>query len=1021
MKTQTLLRVLLLWASISCLSPLMAQTTYLSVYDSTRTSCHDDGEVYVYVGNGTAPYVYTLSPYYSGTLFNQITQTSSHFMGIPVGTYVLTVTDANGLSNSLQPAYVNVGGSFYAYTQVNPAICPATTGSEYIYVYNPGGTHSYTYQWSTGATTDSITNVPIGAHYSCTVTDVTTGCFTLSEDSGAMYQTSSIYGSFTSTTANCRNGTATVTGAGGTSPYTYVWSNAQATATRNNLSAGYYYVTITDALGCTANSGTYISQGIVISSTTNMTAEHCNDGNGTATVSPTNGSAPFTYLWSTGNTTSHITGLSAGGYSVNITDNNGCTANSYVSVSKSSPVVASATATQTLCTVNNGSVTVTASGGTTPYSYYWNSSPPQVTASATGLGAGSYNVTVTDAQGCIQHALATVTQSTTLSMSLQKTDPVCGGAPGSAIATVSGGSTPYTYAWNTGSTTASVTGVQQSTYESCTVTDAQGCIVTRYTYLESRSPIMLSLTTNNASCIYTADGSATMTAYGGLPPYTYHWPNGQTTATATGLLTGDYYGAVTDANGCSSYHCFHVGYNSILPCAVTISGTVYDDHAGDCINNGLDQGLTGVWVGCFPGGGYQWTNVGGYYNFVLAPGTYYLAQTPPLYHTVICPATPGNITLTAGQSSPNNNFFNQPDSITDLAINCIPYQQPKAGFVHHIKLFVKNLGTFTTSPDVVYMHSLAVTLQSSSPAPDVYDPATGRMEWNSLAMNANATNQIDLFFNIPSALATGYTLNNSDTVYPITGDTSIYNNYEDCIESVVRAYDPNYIDVMPKGLGTPGFIATKDSLLRYVIHFQNTGNAAATYVTLKTPIDSNLDISTFNFIGASHNVTSISADNSRILTIRFDNINLPDSGADRLGSQGFAAFTFKQKKGLVAGNTMSEQANIYFDFNTPVPTNTALNTIAYPASVREIKSGSLALYPNPTPGNVTLDLSSADESRVQVRVYDMMGRVTMEIPYGTLPASKKLTLQTSGLATGVYSIEVTGNASYVQKLVKTDK
>ena len=1013
-KTRSLIKALLICIAICCLSQARAQT--LSVYDSIVNSCGNNGQVIVYASGGTAPYTYTLTGIY-GTTFGPLTQSGSTFTGLAAGYYTVVVSDVNGLNNLSQPAYAYLYNTMYGYINITPAICPATTGSEQASTY--GGTGPYTYLWSNGATTNPVSNLPVGIHYSCTVTD-NNGCTAVVTDSNGMYQSSNITGTFVTTPANCANGTATVTAANGTAPYTYLWSTTQTGATATGLSAGYPSVTITDAQGCSAVAYTSITQAITISTQVNSTAAHCTDANGTLTISPLNGTAPFTYNWSSGQTSQHITGLSAGYYTVTVTDHAGCTASDYGQVQTSTPIVLTTSTTHTVCTAPTGTATVSATGGTAPYSYVWTSVPAQSTATATGLAAGYYVVNVVDAVGCVQNQSAQVSNNTTLYMSLSKTDAHCGGTPGSVTTHTSGGSTPYSFLWNTGATTSSLSSVPAG-YYSCTVRDNLGCTVNRYTSVNSISPVSVSVNPTDASCIYTADGSAAVTVSGGTTPYHYYWSNGQTTASATGFLTGRYGINVSDANGCGAGEAFHIGYASVLPCAVTISGTVYDDFNSDCLANGPDGPLQGVWIGCTPNGGYQWTN-SGYYNFILPPGTYTLYQAPPLYHTVVCPLTPPTLTLTAGQTSTNNDFFDKPDTLVDMAINCIPYTDPVAGFDQHLRIFVKNLGNIAETPNVVYQHALDITFLQSSPAPTTYDATTGKITWNGPMLASTGTNVIDLYFNIPSSLPQGHILNNSDTVYPWISDVDTFNNDEDVQGMVVGSFDPNYIDVKPKGTGIEGYISsTKDTTLQYVVHFQNTGTHAATYVTLKIPVDANLDIKTFNFIGASHTVSSIAADNNRILTITFNNINLPDSSVSQLGSQGFAAFTFRQVRGLQPMAQIHESANIYFDYNAPVPTDTTLNTIPYPAGIKTIKLGSFSLYPNPTQGNVTLDLSSLDETRIEVRIYDMMGRLSLEVPYTNLQASKTLSISTGGLPAGVYTVEVNGNASHVQKLVKTDK
>ncbi len=1011
--TTPLIKVIMMCLALLSIGATSAQSLQVSV--TTTQSCNNSGTIDVNsVQGGTAPYTYSITYSVSG-ITNQITQTTPLFNGLAPGYYNVNIADVNGLTG-YDSAYV--GPAFYANAYITPAVCPSTTGSETVY---PDSSF-FSYLWSNGATTPTVTGVPVGSNYTCTITNTNTGCDAVASAYTTMYQTSSIQGSFNSTVANCTNGTSTVTPSGGTSPYTYLWSNSQTSANATGLHSQNYTVTITDAQGCSSVATTYIQQGIIIGTQPSSTAENCTHGDGTATITALNGTAPFTYQWSTGNTSSHLTNLTAGSYSVLVTDAMGCTASNYISVSRTTPITATTTAVNTSCITNNGSATMNATGGTAPYTYIWTTSPVQTTATATGLALGYYYITVTDAQGCLQNAYAYVGDSTSLNGYLSSINPICGVRTGSADALINGGNTPYQYLWNTGATTQSVTGITQSECLYLTVTDAIGCKIFRNTSVVDLSPIMLYTTGNNSSCIYTPDGNATVVASGGTAPYTYDWSNGQHTATATGLLTGHYYVYVVDANGCGQYATIYIGYNSTLPCAVQISGTVVNDYNSDCQEDGIDYGLQNVWLGCFPNGGYALTDNGGDYTFTLPPGSYSVAQTPPLYHTVICPSTPPTVTLTAGQSSPNYNFYNKPDSVNDLTIATIPWSVPVAGFTQQVSLFIGNLGSISSTPSVVYMHSVSETFIGSNPSASFYDPTTGRIEWNLGSLSANGIDRIDMQFGIPSTLATGYTLNNFDTVFPIAGDLDTFNNFESYIDYVVRAYDPNYIEVTPKGTGTPGYIyKDKDTVLQYIVHFQNTGNHYATDVKLTIPIDQNLDISTFKFIGASTSVYKISADNQRLLTIDFPQINLPDSFTNRIGSQGFAAFTFKLKAGLAPLTQIHESANIYFDYNPTVPTDTTLNTIENSTGIRVITTEGFNLYPNPTQDNVTLDLSSLNESRVEVRVYDMMGRTALESPYTSISGTKQLSLSTSGLAAGVYTVEVNGSASYVQKLVKTDK
>ena len=201
------------------------------------------------------------------------------------------------------------------------------------------------------------------------------------------------------------NGSASVTPSGGTPGYTYSWSPSGGTAaTATGLAAGSYTVTVTDANGCTATRNYLLTQPSAISTATgSQTNVSCNGGtNGSASVSPSGGTPGYTYSWSpSGGTAATATGLAAGSYTVTVTDANGCTATRNYFLTQPS-VISTATGSQTNVSCNggtNGSASVTASGGTPGYSYSWSPSGGTA-ATATGLAAGSYTVTVTDANGC---------------------------------------------------------------------------------------------------------------------------------------------------------------------------------------------------------------------------------------------------------------------------------------------------------------------------------------------------------------------------------------------------------------------------------------------------------------------------------------------------------------------------------------------------------------------------------------------------------------------------------------------
>ncbi|MFZ5554372.1 MAG: T9SS type A sorting domain-containing protein [Bacteroidota bacterium] len=199
---------------------------------------------------------------------------------------------------------------------------------------------------------------------------------------------------------------------------------------------------------------------------------------GSAAASATGGSSPYSYLWNNGQTTQTATGLSAGTYTVTITDANGCTSSQTANITEPSALASSiSSSTNVLCNGGNtGSAAASATGGTSPYTYLWSNS--QSTATATGLSAGTYTVTITDANGCTSSQTVMITQPTALSVSTTTTPSGCSDSTGTATATPSGGVTPYTYLWSNGQTLQTATSLPADIY-TITITDANGCIVSQ--------------------------------------------------------------------------------------------------------------------------------------------------------------------------------------------------------------------------------------------------------------------------------------------------------------------------------------------------------------------------------------------------------------------------------------------------------------------------------------------------------------------------------------------------------------
>jgi gliding motility-associated-like protein len=414
----------------------------------------------------------------------------------------------------------------------------------------------YTYIWTpTGQTTQTATNLPPGLY---TVKISTGGGCVTSQD------TVTIFGSgggltftITQTNIGCdggNTGSATVSGLTGTAPYIYNWAPSGGTgATATGLAAGTYTVNVKDANGCVGTKTVTITQSSSLKDSIVMIPVSCGGGNdGTAIAIPSNGTLPYTYAWSpSGGNADTAKNLSAGTYTVIIKDSKGCSIISTATITEPSSIVLTTASTAAQCGASDGSVTVTASGGSGPYSYTW--SPVSGNGSTlSNLGAGSYTVTVTDKNGCVKTAIEVIRNTGALVVTTAATNVNCkGGADGTATITASGGTAPYIYVWNTipVQNTATATGLKAGTY-TVLVTASDGCKAPATVTITE--PIGISLTTDstNETC-GKGNGTATVTASGGAGSFTYQWNNGQTTATAINLKAGTYTVTVKDANGCS--------------------------------------------------------------------------------------------------------------------------------------------------------------------------------------------------------------------------------------------------------------------------------------------------------------------------------------------------------------------------------------------------------------------------------------------------------------------------------------
>ncbi len=527
----------------------------------------NNGAVYASFNSTTAVLSYGWSPGGAG-------QTS--LTGLGPGNYTFTATDFIGCTQSVT-AVITTPAPFTV-TVPDTTIAACTSGSTGTLVANvSGGTPNYSYSWSNSAATPSITDV--AGTYAVTVTDAQS-CTATGSGTITINAVSIAFDPPVITNATCggSNGSITVSTTGGTNPVTYTWSNGLPNgSTQTGLAANTYSVTATDNNGCsvsaqyTVTSTNGISFGPAV-----VTDATCVD-DGSIVVTVVGATDPITYAWSNSlpnNDT--VTGLGSGVYTVTATDANGCTASASYSINKgpgitfNSPVIENSN-----CGQSNGSIVVSVNGGTNPITYTW-SNPLPSNDTVTGLAAGTYDVTATDANGCSVTASYTITDIVISFGTPQITDAGCN-TPGSIIVTVVGATDPINYTWSGGQpNNDTLLNLAAGTYN-VTAVDANGCSATA-TYNVGTAPNNLAFATPvivDVTCNGGNDGSITASTTGGVGTVTYVWNTipQQNTAGISGLTAGTYSVTATDANGCS----VSTSYTVNEPTPITLGAPVITD------------------------------------------------------------------------------------------------------------------------------------------------------------------------------------------------------------------------------------------------------------------------------------------------------------------------------------------------------------------------------------------------------------------------------------------------------------
>jgi gliding motility-associated-like protein len=418
-----------------------------------------------------------------------------------------------------------------------------------------GGNGAITYTWQPGNLSGATQNNLTAGTYTVTATDIDgcTGSTTvnITQPTAIQFTTSS-----TASACNVNNGTATINASGGSGTYTYTWNpNVSSGSTATGLAPGNYAVTVNDG-NCQVNTSITVDASVPpVINNISATAETClGDNNGTATVNASGGTGTLTFSWSNGASASSISGLTPGSYSVTVTDANGCTATSTVSVDEG-PVCCELDVTVATiapnCNTADGAINLTILSGSGNYSYVW--STGATSQNLTSIGSGSYSVTVTDLDvpGGICTFDTTVLLNDLNGPSIDNISSLaetCLGAnDGSVSVVASGGTGTLSYLWSNGANTANVSSLAPGSY-SVTVTDQSGCNATASVSV-GQGPdcctFTIAFSTISSTC-NNSDGGANLTINNGSGNYSFAWSTGAITQNLSGVAAGTYSVTVTD-------------------------------------------------------------------------------------------------------------------------------------------------------------------------------------------------------------------------------------------------------------------------------------------------------------------------------------------------------------------------------------------------------------------------------------------------------------------------------------------
>ncbi len=440
----------------------------------------------------------------------------------------------------------------------------------------------------------------------------------------------------------------------------------------------------------------------------------------------------------------------------------------------------------------------------------------------------------------------------------------------------------------------------------------------------------------------------------------------------------------------------------------TVTGRVYVDHNSSGVFDAGDQPLVNVVLQMMPGNMFTTTSGNGKYEFFTIDGIWDITVPNSPQYTTCTPASI-NVNTNGITFSDNNDFIHEfVTNINDLGMTLNRYHNPVPGQYYPMFITYENFGTtIQTNIEITLVLDTLLEFVNSMPAPANISGDT--LTWTFPSLFPFMYDNINILTKVDSMATIGAPVYCSATLLPVLNDTTPSNNSDFINDIVAASYDPNYKEVVPAGDVDLSFISSQD-WLTYTIYFQNLGTAPAQMVYISDLLDPDLEYASLEFVSSSY-PCAMTLSGANELEFTFTGINLPAASVNEPASHGFVEYRIRPKSTLLPGTYITNNAGIYFDFNTPVYTNLVHNKVVTSVGIEENAGNGdqITVYPVPASDYCILELNAAGSREVEIEIYNLMGLLVKKHTQKLDNGINRVTIPVAELSNGNYFISVTGN------------